>query len=156
MIFLDANIFLRWLAIPTTVEDVARNKMAAALFDQMERGEVEAFTSEAILAEVAFILTSKRHYGVAVPVAAEYLAIAVQYPGLRFARGQKREYLRALGLWTARPALGFVDALTAAIVEHSDNVLATFDSDFDGLDGIEFWRPDNGHRDDPVPIETIQ
>lgn len=151
MIFLDANVFLRWLAGPATVDNAVRNAMATALFDQIERREAEATTSEAILAEVAFILTSKRHYGVAVVDAAGYLADAVQYPGLRFAPGRKEQYLRALELWAERPALGFVDALTAAMVEHSDHMLATFDSDFEGLAGIEYWRPDNGHQGDPLP-----
>ena len=106
-------------------------------------------TSEAILAEVAFVLTSKRHYSASVEAAAEALATAIRLR-LKFPPGMKRQYLRALELWVDHPALGFVDALTAAIVEHSDNALGTFDSDFDELDGILYWRPDNGHQDEEV------
>lgn len=154
MIFLDANYFLRWLVAPVTADDAARNAIAIALFARLERGDAEATTSEAILAEVAFVLTSRRQYGVKGDKVVAALTTAIQLPGLRLAPGKKQQYLRALELWSARPALGFVDALTVAMVEHSGNVLATFDSDFDGLGGIEFWRPDNGHQDDPVPGPT--
>ncbi len=148
MIFLDANYFLRWLVAPVTTDDAVRKSIAIALFVRLEQDEVEATTSEAILAEVAFVLTSKRQYGVDVEIAAESLATAVRLPGLKFAPGKKQQYLRALALWIDRPTLGFVDALTAALVEDSDYLLATFDADFDGLDGIVYWRSNNGHRGD--------
>jgi len=151
MIFLDANYFLRWLAEPTTAVDVERNATATALFTRVEAGAVEATTSEAILAEVAFVLTSKQHYSLTAEAAAAYLASAVRMTGLKFAPGKKRLYLRALQLWSERPRLGFVDALTVAIVENSDHVLATFDRDFDPFDDIEYWRPENGHAGEDAP-----
>lgn len=154
MIFLDANYFLRWLVAPDTTDDAVRKSIAIALFVRLERGEAEAITSEAILAEVAFVLTSKRQYGIEVEIAAASLATAVRLPGLRFAPGKRRQYLRALQLWTERPRLGFVDALTAAMVENSDHLLATFDSDFERLADIEYWRPDNGHQDEALPAPT--
>ena len=98
MIFLDANFFLRWLTPPATATDVSRSSTAVALFSRLERGDVEATTSETILAEVAFGLTSKRHYSASVEAAAETLATAIQLPGLKFPPGMKRQYLRALEL----------------------------------------------------------
>jgi predicted nucleic acid-binding protein len=154
VIFLDANFFLRWLVAPVTADDVTRNAVAVALFACLERGDAEATTSEAVLMEIAHVMTSKRQYGVPVERAVQSLAAAVRLRGLTFPPGKRQQYLRALEIWADRPALGFVDALTAAMVENSDNLLATFDSDFEGLPGIEFWRPDNGHRDDPVPSEA--
>jgi predicted nucleic acid-binding protein len=59
---------------------------------------------------------------------------------LKLPRGQKRLYLRALELWRDRPTLGFVDALTAAMIEHTEVRLATFDSDFNALANITVWR----------------
>lgn len=149
MIFLDANYFLRWLVAPDTADDAVSRSIAIALFARLERGEAEATTSEAILAEVAFVLTSKRQYGVRVEIAAEALATAIRLAGPRFAPGKRQQYLRALEIWSERPALGFVDALTAATVERSGHLLATFDADFEGLAGITYWRPDNGHLGDP-------
>lgn len=153
MIFLDANYFLRWLAEPTTAIDVERNATATALFIRIGAGAVEATTSEAVLAEVAFVLTAKAHYNVAVDVAAAYLAGAVSMSGFKLAPGKKRQYLRALEIWSERPRLGFVDALTVAILEVSGHLLATFDRDFDPFDDIEYWRPENGHAgQDALPV----
>ncbi len=47
---------------------------------------------------------------------------------LKLPRGRKQFYLRAVEIWTEHPKLGFVDALTAAMVEDSDLRLAPFDS----------------------------
>ncbi len=116
MNFLDANYFLRWLGEPTTDIDVTRNSTATALFAQIQAGTVEATTSEAILAEVAFVLTSKHHYGLSAEIAAAYLAATVRMTGLKLAPGRKRLYLRALEIWGERPRLGFVDSLTVAIL----------------------------------------
>jgi predicted nucleic acid-binding protein len=50
--------------------------------------------------------------------------------------------LRALELWTGRPRLGFVAALTAAYAQSPGTLLATFDADFDSIPGLERWSPD--------------
>jgi predicted nucleic acid-binding protein len=63
---------------------------------------------------------------------------------LKLARGHKRRYLRALDIWANHPRLGFVDALTVAIVENSDLRLATFDTDFDRSPNIQRWSPPFG------------
>jgi predicted nucleic acid-binding protein len=153
MIFLDANVFLRWLAEPTTAADVDRNAIATAIFVRIGAGEIEATTSEAILAEVAFLLTSKRHYNITVEDAVAYLMGAVRMPGLKFAPGMKQRYVRALEIWGQRPRLGFVDALTVAIVEGRSHALVSFDRDFDPFDDIEYWRPENGHAgEDALPV----
>lgn len=152
MIFLDANYFLRYLVEPDTPDNVAKSNIAASLFASIEAGAIEATTSEAILAEVAYVLTSKRQYGIAVEVAAQYLAEAVQLTGLKFTPGKKRLYLRALEIWGERPRMGFVDSLTVAMVENAGYALATFDRDFDPFDDIEYWRPDTGHAgEDALP-----
>ena len=141
MIFLDANFFLRYLVEPDGPVNQTRHDVAAALFEAVERGEEEATTSEAALAEVAFILASKRQYNLPAADIAAYISPIIRLPGLRLPRGRKRIYLRALEIWSERTSLGFVDALTAATVEHSELRLATFDGDFDGLPNIRRWQP---------------
>lgn len=136
MMFLDANYFLRYLVAPTSSATQAMHETAAAVFEVIERGEEEATTSEAILAEVAFVLASPRQYHLPATDVAAYLAPIIRLPNLKLPRGQKRRYLRALEIWAANPALGFVDALTVASVEHKPVVLATFDTDFDRFPGI--------------------
>jgi predicted nucleic acid-binding protein len=141
MIFLDANVFLRYLVEPDGPDNQARHDIAAALFEAIELGEEEATTSEAVLAEVAFILASKRQYNLPPADIAAYLAPIIRLPGLRLPRGRKGLYLRALEIWSDLARLGFVDALTAATVERSELRLATFDTDFDNLPNIRHWPP---------------
>ena len=141
MIFLDANVFLRYLTEPETPEDHATHLAATVLLEAVERGEEEVTTSEAVLAEVAFILSAKRHYNRPPADVAAYLKPLIGLTNLRMGRGQKRLYIRALDLWSAHPRLGFVDALTAVTVAQTDVMLATFDSDFDGLPDITHWQP---------------
>ena len=149
MIFLDTNVFLRYLVEPDSAANHARQEIAATLFDAADRGEVKVTTSEAVLAEVAFILSSKRQYGLGADEVATILAPIIRSPGLSLPRGQKRRYLRALEIWSENPRLGFVDALTASSVENTDTRLATFDRDFNRFTGILRWEPpranSNGH-----------
>ncbi len=144
MIFLDANVFLRYLVGPQTRFDAATHAAATALFRAVKRGQQEVTTSEAVLAEVAFILNSKRQYNQSPGVVVEYLKPILDLPYLRLPQGQRQRYQRALDLWAEIPRLGFVDALTAVTVEGTDIALATFDSDFDGLPGIARWLPPEG------------
>jgi predicted nucleic acid-binding protein len=140
VIFLDTNIFLRFLVQGQSPPNQARHDVAAALFEAIERGDEQATTSEAVLAEVAFVLASKRQYHLSPETIAAYLGPIIRLPGLHLPRGRKRLYLRALDIWVTKPRLGFVDALTAATVEESDVRLATFDRDFSALPGVRLWR----------------
>lgn len=140
MIFLDANYVLRYLVQPDSPENAARQDLAASLFEAIERGEEVATTSEAVLAEVAFVLASKRQYRLPAAEIASYLAPIIRLSGLKLPRGRKRLYLRALDIWAEHPVLGFVDALTAAMVEGSQWRLASFDADFDSLPNIRRWQ----------------
>ncbi len=140
MTFVDANYFLRTVVGPEP-ETRAMHDEAAALFRAVERGEEEITTSEAILAEVAYILTSKRQYGLPPAEVADRLRPIIELPGLLLPRGRKRLYLRALELWREQPMLGFVDALTLATVERTGMPLATFDSDFNGFPWITRYPP---------------
>jgi predicted nucleic acid-binding protein len=140
MTFVDANYFVRAIVEPTP-ETLTQHETAKALFRAVARGEEEATTSEAVLAEVSFVLNSKRQYGLPPAEVAARLTPILALPSLSLPRGRTRLYLRALELWSERPRLGFVDALTAAEVEHTGIPLATFDRDFDGIPGITYWRP---------------
>lgn len=141
MIFLDANIFLRVLVQPTTSKSALMAQQARDLFRAIDRGDHEATTSEAVIAEVAFVLASKRQYDPAPEEIAARLRPLLSLPHLHLPRGRARFYDRAFELWAEQPKLGFVDALTAATLEQTDDILATFDSDFDKLPGITRWTP---------------
>jgi predicted nucleic acid-binding protein len=139
MIFLDANILLRTLVDPSGPDSRRLNEVAGNLLRQADRGAVEVTTSDAVLAEVAFILTARAHYQLPATVAAGLISPIVQLRGFRHPK--KRAILRALEIWARGPRLGFVDALTAAYAQAPGIRLATFDTDFDALHGIDRWQP---------------
>lgn len=60
MILIDANYLLRAVVRPATVQDESMANDAANLLFLVQRGEAEITTTEAILAEVAFVLASPR------------------------------------------------------------------------------------------------
>lgn len=140
MIFLDANLILRALTQPDDERSRRYQTVASTLLRQAARGEVHVTTSDAVLAEVAFILTAKKHYGLPPIIAAGLLGTIVRLRGFRHPR--KKVLVKSLGIWESNPVIGFVDALTAAYAQSTGMVLATFDSDFNTLSGIERWDPD--------------
>lgn len=139
MILLDANVFLRLLTMSSDPDVQRQHVIAEQLFRSIESGNIEAMVSDAVLAEVAFILTGRRHYGIAVTEAAGMLAALLRLRNLQVT--DRQTLLRALDLWSERPTLGFVDALTASQARRLNVELATFDHDYDGIDGIRRWAP---------------
>ncbi|MDQ3612797.1 MAG: type II toxin-antitoxin system VapC family toxin [Chloroflexota bacterium] len=142
MIFLDANVFLRALTRSSDPNTERMRRIADNLFRRVGRGDIDVTTSDAVIAEVAFILTAKSHYHLAVDDAAERLAALLRLQGVRLR--PKHVILRALDLWAERPTLEFVDALTASYAQQAGIELATFDTDFDELPGITRWQPEEG------------
>lgn len=135
MIFVDANVFLRRITPPATPSSAAEQSIAIELFRQAERGEIQLMTSEAVLAEVAFILTAKRHYGLSVEDAVARMLPYVRSRGLTLDRPSVVH--DALLIWLEFPRLGFVDALGAAYAKQPQVELATFDADLDRVPGIK-------------------
>jgi predicted nucleic acid-binding protein len=144
MIFLDANILLRALTHSLDPAVQRMNQQAGDLLRRADRGEVEVTTSDAVIAEVAFILTSRAHYQLPVADAAGRLATVLRARGFRIR--DKRAVLGALDLWVTNHKFGFVDALTASCAQHADVELATFDTDFDQIRGIPRWQPEDDAR----------
>src|SRR4051812_25056105 len=101
MIFLDANFFIRFLAPAPSPEAKAMQDIATRLFEAITRGEEDATTTEVVLHEVAYILASKAHYQLPVPEIVSSLKMALQMPGLKLPRGDKKLYLRALDIYSA-------------------------------------------------------
>lgn len=134
MIFVDANFYLRYLAQPVTPQDRINQQRAGALFSRVVSGDVEVTTSEAVLAEVAFILTSPRHYGAPRGAAATGLSALLRPRSCRLPT--KLVVLRALDLWVEHPELSFPDAIGAANSELFGHELATFDAALSRTPGV--------------------
>lgn len=139
MIFLDANYLLRAIVSPATPQDQPKAAEAISLLRSVRDAGIEVTTSEAILAEVAFILTAPRHYGLSPAEAALRLRAILRETNFKLP--QKSKCLRALDIWIAHAHLGFVDALTVAYTEGATVELATFDAHFDAFTDIARYRP---------------
>ena len=140
MIVIDANVFLRALIEPQEPYNRWMYDEAIELFRQAARDEVQLVTSRAVIAEVAFLLTSRNVYGYDVKDCVERLETVLNTPSLHLDR--KSDVLRALRLWAERPSMGFVDDLIVAMAESMDAPLASFDTGFRRFTWIERhpWR----------------
>jgi predicted nucleic acid-binding protein len=139
MKFADANVFLRYMVRSVTPIDQARALACAALFARVRAGDEAITTSEAVVAEVFFVMTSRRQYGLSVADAVSLLDPILAMRGLKLPR--KRMYRRALTILVTYPRLDFEDALTIAMLERSKIPLLSYDSDFDRVAGITRQEP---------------
>lgn len=140
MTFIDTNIFLRYLTEPVTPADQLRAVACQALFARVADGAEEITTSEAVLAEVVYVLTSPRQY--AWPPADVATLLLPILTLQRFKISNKRRYLRALEIFAQHPRLDFEDALSAAYVERMQPAeLYSYDRDFDTLTQLTRREP---------------
>lgn len=134
--FVDTNIFLRYLT-----KDPQRYKACLALFQQAERNEVNLTTSEAVIAEVVFVLSSRKHYNLERPQIQVAISRLLLLPGLK--TPNRNVHLRALALYVQH-ALDFEDCLSVAHMEQgSVGRIYSYDRGFDGVEGVERVEPEN-------------
>ncbi|MBX3068978.1 MAG: PIN domain-containing protein [Thermomicrobiales bacterium] len=139
MILLDANVIIRLLTVADNPANLRMQSIALEVLESVEAGDVDVLISDVVLAEVAFMMTSRKHFATDV---ADFVEKLMAIVSLRNVRVDDRQTLfRALALWSERPNLGFIDAMTAAQAQRLNVQLLTFDSDFDGIEGIQRWEP---------------
>ena len=137
MRFLDTNVILRYL----TRDDEAKAEACYELFQQVQRGEEELLTCEAIVTEVVCVLSSQRApYRLGHEEIRARLAPILTLRGLRLP--QKRVYLRALDLYASAPFLDFEDALAVAHMERQGlSEIVSYDRDFDLVAAVQRVEP---------------
>lgn len=134
MEFVDTNVFIRFL----TGDDPAKAQQCKELFERANRGEVELTTSESVIAEIVFILSSKRLYNQSRSDIRARLYPIISIQGLKLAH--RRMYLRALDIYE-KNNLDFEDALTVAQMERQElTELYSYDGDFDKVQGADITR----------------
>ncbi len=127
MQFIDANIFVRYL----TRDDPHKAQACDTLFQKSNRGEIALTTSESVIAEVVFVLVSKRLYNLPRDEVRIRLYPLLTMQGLKLAH--RASYLRALDIF-ATSNLDYEDALTIAHMERRNlNELLSYDRGFDRL-----------------------
>ena len=137
MKFLDTNVILRYL----TRDDEAKAEACYQLFQRVKLGEEELFTCEAVVTEVAYVLSSPRApYRLSHEEVKARLLPILTLRSLRLP--QKRLYLRALDLYASAPFLDFEDALAVAHMEHRGlTEIVSYDRDFDRVTGLRRIEP---------------
>ena len=134
MQFVDTNVFIRFL----TGDDPVKAQRCKELFERANRGEVALTTSESIIAEIVFILSSKRLYNQSRSDIRARLYPIISIQGLKLAH--RRMYLRALDIYEQNN-LEFEDALTVAQMERQGlSQLYSYDEDFDKVEGGDITR----------------
>lgn len=137
MRFVDSNIIIRYL----TRDDEVMAQACYTLFQQVELGEEEITTCEAIICQVVYILTSPNlSYRLPPEEVHHRLTPVLKLKGLKLAN--KGVYLRALEIFVEFPILRFEDSLLAAHMEHEGiGDLISYDRGFDRVRGITRAEP---------------
>ena len=136
MKFIDTNVFLRVL----TRDDPAKADACTALLQRIERGEEQAFTIEAAIVEVMFVLLSRRNYNMSRQDVAIRITTLLSIRNLQVTA--RTELLRACALIAEYPHLDVADALAVAYMERADvTEVVSYDSDFDVIPGITRIEP---------------
>lgn len=141
MLMIDANLFLTYLTQPTDAKTAKQAAQARTLFEAVGRGDTIATTTEVVIHEVTFVLTSSRHYGLVPAEAVRLMTTLLRMRGFRFPAGNKQRFLQALQLWAEHPRLGFADAIVAVTAMTRGAHLASFDNDFQKVLGLSIWDP---------------
>ncbi len=128
--FLDTNVVLRYF----TGDDPEKGRRAYELLQQVEQQTLVATTSEGVLLEIIFVLTSKRTYNRTRSEVHRRQSDVLSLPGLLLRN--KSAYLRALELFELNRTTDFVDCLNVALMEHEGiTTIWTFDRDYDRMQG---------------------
>lgn len=134
-LFVDANVFLRFLS----GDDPAKAVACKELFERAERKEVDLYTNELVLAEIAWTL--KSFYRRSKEEIVSSLQDIAGLKGLHLPR--KAVVAQALELYQ-RINVDFVDAYNAADVsDRGIGVVCSYDQDFDRL-GVPRLAPGEG------------
>ena len=119
-LFLDTNIFVRDLA----GDHAEHTPIAIRIIDAIEKGRLAADTSDTVIFETIFAMTS--WYKAERAELAQGLAVLLSLDGIRLAT--KRHALDALELWTTFRRLSFADAYHLVLTSATPHKrIASFD-----------------------------
>ncbi len=133
--FIDANVFIRHL----TRDDPRKAQACLELFQRAREREVTLTTSESVIAEVVYVLSSRKLYNLPREEIRKLLYPLLSLPGLKLTN--RKMYLHALDLYATHP-LDFEDALTVAQMKRQKlSQIYSYDRHFDQVAGITRMEP---------------
>lgn len=134
MQFVDANVFVRYL----TGDDPKKAERCLALFQQAKQNKVSITTSETVIAEVVYVLSS-RIYNLSRKEVVARLQPLITLPGLKLL--SRDMFIRALTLY-ATYNIDFEDCLSVAHMECKKvTEIYTYDTDFDKFNALKRIEP---------------
>lgn len=135
MQFVDTNIFIRFL----TKDESQKAGACFKLLDKAVRGETKLHTTESVIAEIVYILASKRLYNLSSSQIYEKLFPILKIRGLKIP--YKRTLIKALEVYAASK-LDFEDAvLVAAMLRTKSKEIYSYDRGFDKILDIKRLEP---------------
>lgn len=136
MPFIDTSVFIRYL----TRDDPRKADACFALFQEAKGDAITLWTTESVIAEVVYVLSSSQLYHLSRSRIRDLLYPLLSLPGLKLAH--RRTYLRALDIYAGYP-LDFEDALMAAQMERQGvTELYSYDREYDQVAGLTRIEPD--------------
>jgi len=135
MQFVDTNVFLRFL----TKDNLKKSERSYKLFQKAERGDVSLSTTESVVAEIVFILQSKKIFNISREEIVKSLMPVIKIKGLKVPH--KNIIITAL-LFYSKYNIDFEDAILASFTLNSKTKeLFSYDRDFDKIEGIKRLEP---------------
>lgn len=133
--FVDTNIFVRFL----TGDDTTKAQKCFELFQKSDKKKIILTTTESVLSEVVYILSSKSLYNLPADKIRELLFPVVNIKGLKISF--RKIFLRALDFY-AEKRIDFEDALSIAyMIENEIKEIYSYDKDFDKFSFINRLEP---------------
>lgn len=134
MQFVDANVFIRYL----TGDDPKKAERCFSLFQQAKRNKVNITTSETVIAEVVYVLSSSI-YNLSRKEIVARLQPLLTLPGLKLL--YRDMFIRSLAIYAAYN-IDFEDCLSVAHMEHKEiTEIYTYDMDFDKFNALKRIEP---------------
>jgi len=135
--YIDTNIFVRFI----TGDDEKQSPPSYEIMKKLSAGELEATTNEAVIAEICYVLTSKKlPYQLIPSEVKERLVPVLALRGLHIEH--KRILFDALDIFASSPGLDFVDALNVAHMNSEEiELIISYDHHFDQVSQINRQEP---------------
>jgi predicted nucleic acid-binding protein len=136
--FIDTDVIVRLL----TGDDPEKQAASAALFEQVQAGTLQVAAPDTVIADAVYVLSSPRLYNLPRSEVRELLTPLVRLKGFKVKN--RRVVLKALDLYGSMN-IDFGDAFIAASMEQAGSkIVYSYDTDFDGIAGIERIEPSTG------------
>lgn len=133
--FVDTNIFLRL----ATRDNTDRADACARLFDACRQGRIDLATSEVILAEIVYVLTSPRQYRLPRSAAADFVERVLELPRLHI---PERHTVHSAVQLYRETRLDFEDCLaTAHVRSRKLEGIYSYDHGFDAVESLVRREP---------------